>query len=202
MTAPALFTAHLGDPESAPIGELGVGPAGALTLTEVVNAYRGALEDIVNYVNGLETLRIKAPVPGGEPGAITREEVARDDPRLTGAIVAFMEEEYRPLPRAYHRLTSRIADRGSCGLRSLVPGLSHIDRHHRRWLRARQPSRQQRPQLVERAGRELPDDRAAGSIGLSGSRNGSDGVDAPRRHRCAKVEVLMTPLEGGARVGG
>jgi hypothetical protein len=31
---------------------------------------------------------------------------------------------------------------------------------------------------------------------------GSDGVDAPRRHRCAKVEVLITPLEGGVRGRG
>ena len=30
-----------------------------------------------------------------------------------------------------------------------------------------------------------------------GIEHGSDGVDA-RRHRCAKVEVLMTPLEEGS----
>ncbi|NOW49058.1 hypothetical protein FHW96_005251, partial [Novosphingobium sp. SG751A] len=29
----------------------------------------------------------------------------------------------------------------------------------------------------------------------------ADGVDAPRRHRCAIVEVLNT-TEGGVRVGG
>jgi hypothetical protein len=30
-----------------------------------------------------------------------------------------------------------------------------------------------------------------------GGPRGCDGVDAPRRHRCAKVEVSITPLEGG-----
>jgi hypothetical protein len=31
---------------------------------------------------------------------------------------------------------------------------------------------------------------------------GSDGVDARRRHQCAKVEVLLTRLEGGVRGRG
>jgi hypothetical protein len=31
--------------------------------------------------------------------------------------------------------------------------------------------------------------------------DGSDGVDAARRHRCANVEVFITPLEGGVRDG-
>ncbi len=102
LTELTVFTAHLGDPGAPPIGELGSGVDGAITLRHVDEPYRAVLEDIVAGANKLEAFRIKAPVPGGEPGEITRDEIARDDPRLNHAIVAFMEEKYNlflePIP--------------------------------------------------------------------------------------------------------
>jgi hypothetical protein len=94
MSEPEVFTAHLGDPGKAPIGEFGVGADGRIELLAVDEPYRNALADIIDYVNGLETLRIKAPAPGGKDGGITREEVRRDDPLLTHALIAFLEEKY------------------------------------------------------------------------------------------------------------
>jgi hypothetical protein len=94
LTEPKEFTVRLGGPDTVPIGEFGIDAQGRITLLVADDAYRQPLDNIVEYVNGLEKLRIKAPVPGGEPGAITREEVARDDPRLTQGIIAFMEEKY------------------------------------------------------------------------------------------------------------
>jgi hypothetical protein len=103
LTDSEIFTAHLGDPGNAPVGEFAIAADGKLELLAVDEPYRNALADIIDHVNGLETLRIKAPVLGDEPGGITREEVKRDDPQLTHAIVAFMEEKYNlylePLPK-------------------------------------------------------------------------------------------------------
>ena len=92
MTGPELFTAHLGDPDQPPVGEFGLGLDGQLMLTEVDEPYRAALEDILAYVNGLSVLRIKAP--GKEPGAITRDAVARGDGQWRHAVTAFLEEKY------------------------------------------------------------------------------------------------------------
>ncbi len=88
------FDIHRGTRPDTSVGRLSVGPAGQMTLAQADEDYDSSLRNIIALVNGLETLRIKVPVPDSEPGGITFQDVRRDDPDLTTALQQYLEQKY------------------------------------------------------------------------------------------------------------
>ena len=83
------------DENPTPIGKVSVGERGMLKLVDSDPAFKDALKNIVDAVNGKEKLRVKSPPPPeAHPTAIVWRSVERDDPELLQALSEYLEQKY------------------------------------------------------------------------------------------------------------
>jgi hypothetical protein len=94
--APSAFDIHHGDDQAdaPPMGRLAIDDGGQITLLYADEDYEMPLRAIIEGVNELDVLRIKMPSESGIPAAITFQNISRDDPDLTDAILEFMKQKY------------------------------------------------------------------------------------------------------------